>query len=314
MAIRVHQIEVASMHLPRWFPAFPIHPAAMATWITSRQLLKILRAVMKLSRKGEPAYVWLIEGAGAGPILVDTGIPSAEIGNNWYSPNVKWKQAPEQRLERILPERTGIRVEDIQVIINTHIHFDHCGQNDLFAGKKIIAQKSDLDVARKHVKGHFGTHPFDVGYHTTTVGEVEWDAREGDFEVCKGVRVITTPGHTPGSQTALVDTDEGTVGLAGDVFYSSFSMPDKMLGENGFKQYGLKPYRCHGKLIYEPHPHALRRIEEKRLYESEYFGYYISPVFDSVEDLLNSFARVDKECRIILTSHNGANRDLKTIG
>jgi|GEM_PF-6426425 len=314
MPIRVHQIETASMHLPRWIPAFPIHPAAMATWISAGQMLKLLLAVMKLSKKGEPTYVWLIEGADAGPILVDTGIPSIEIGNKWYSPSVKWKQTPGQRLEKILPERTGIRIEDIQVIINTHIHFDHCGQNNLFKGKKIIAQKKDLEVGKKHEKGFFGTHPFDVGYHTTTVGDAEFDEREGDFEICKGVRVITTPGHTPGSQTVLVDTDEGTVGLAGDVFYSSFSMPEKMLGEAGFKKFGLKPYRCHGKLIYEPHPHALRRIEEKRLYESEYFGYYVSPVFDSVEDLLKSFARVDRECKIALTSHNGATRDIKVVG
>ena len=31
MSLRVHQIEVATLHLPRWFPAFPIHPATMGT-------------------------------------------------------------------------------------------------------------------------------------------------------------------------------------------------------------------------------------------------------------------------------------------
>lgn len=314
MSLRIHQIEVASMHLPRWFPAIPIHPAALGTWVAGREALRLLRAVSKLGRRGEPTYVWLIEGADAGPILVDTGIPSAELGSAWYSPSVRWKQAADQRLERILPERTGLRVEDIQVVINTHIHFDHCGQNALFTGRRIMVQRRDLEVAERHMCGRYGTHPFDVGYHPSALEGVEWDVREGDFEVCKGVRVIATPGHTPGSQTVLVDTDEGTVGIAGDLFYSSFSMPEKMLGEEGFRRFGLTPYRCHGRLIYKPHEHALRRIEEKRLYESELFGYYVTPVFDSLEELLSSFARVDRESQIILASHNGVTRDLRVVG
>jgi len=314
MSLRVHQIEVASMHLPRWFPAMPIHPAVMGTWIAGRQALKILRAVMKLSRGGEPTFVWLVEGSSVGPILVDTGIPSAEIGSSWYAPQVRWRQRPEQRLERALPERTGVSIEDVAVVINTHIHFDHSGQNALFRGRRVIVQERDLEVARAQLGGQLGSHPFEVGYHPSALEGVEWDARRGDFELCPGVRVITTPGHTPGSQSVLVDTDEGTVGLVGDVTYGSFSMPGKMLGEEGFRRYGLEPYRCHGKLIYRPHAEALGRIESKELYRSALFGYYLSPVFDSAGDLLASLARVDRECDVVLATHNGAARSIGTVG
>ncbi len=314
MGLRVHQIEIANMHLPRFFPALPIHPATMGTWIKTWESAKILRAVMKLSKKGEPAFVWLIEGGGIGPILVDTGIPDLAVTNAWYAPNIKWKQAPHQRLEEALPARTGVSIEEVRVVVQTHIHFDHSGRNGLFPGRKIIAQKKDIEAARRQVSGVVGSHPFDVGYHESCLEGVEWDAREGDYEICPGVRAIATPGHTPGSQTILVDTDEGTVGLAGDLFYSSFSMPEKMLGEKGFKRFGLKPYRCHGKLIFEPHGPALKRIEEKRLYESERFGYYVTPVFDSPEELLASMARVDRECDVVLVAHNALAREVRTVG
>jgi N-acyl homoserine lactone hydrolase len=100
---------------------------------------------------------------------------------------------------------------DVVCVINTHLHFDHCGGNRLFAGTPIHVQRVEREAARAD------------GY---TIGEwVEFDGatyveHDGEAEILPGVRVLPTPGHTPGHQSVLVDTDDGLVVLAGDVGYT----------------------------------------------------------------------------------------------
>jgi N-acyl homoserine lactone hydrolase len=100
---------------------------------------------------------------------------------------------------------------DVVCVINTHLHFDHCGGNRLFAGTPIHVQRVEREAARAD------------GY---TIAEwVEFDGatyveHDGEAEILPGVRVLPTPGHTPGHQSVLVDTDDGLVVLAGDVGYT----------------------------------------------------------------------------------------------
>jgi len=116
-----------------------------------------------------------------------------------------------------LDEEWGIRFDssliprDVVCVINTHLHFDHCGGNRLFAGTPIHVQHAEREAARAD------------GY---TIREwVEFDGatyveHDGEAEIVPGVRVLPTPGHTPGHQSVLVDTDDGLVVCAGDVGYT----------------------------------------------------------------------------------------------
>jgi N-acyl homoserine lactone hydrolase len=100
---------------------------------------------------------------------------------------------------------------DVLCVINTHLHFDHCGGNRLFAGTPIHVQRAEREAART------------AGY---TIAEwVEFEGatyveHDGEAEIAAGVRVLPTPGHSPGHQSVLVDTDDGLVVLAGDVGYT----------------------------------------------------------------------------------------------
>jgi N-acyl homoserine lactone hydrolase len=91
---------------------------------------------------------------------------------------------------------------EVQAIVNSHLHFDHCGQNRAFPGVPIHVQQSELDLALR--EGH------------TIVGWVDFpDARyeavEGDREIVPGISVLATPGHTPGHQSVTVRTGDGLV-------------------------------------------------------------------------------------------------------
>ena len=96
-------------------------------------------------------------------------------------------------------------------MINTHLHFDHCGGNRLFVGTPIHVQRIERVAAREP---DF-TIPEWVEFEGATYVE-----HEGEAEIANGVRVLPTPGHTPGHQSVLVDTDDGLVVLAGDVGYT----------------------------------------------------------------------------------------------
>ena len=131
-----------------------------------------------------------------GRVLVDTGMidSTPELDSEWGI-----------RFDASLIPR------DVACVINTHLHFDHCGGNRLFAGTPIHVQRTEREAAR--AKDY--TIPDWVDFEGATYVE-----HDGEAEIVSGVRVLPTPGHTPGHQSVLVDTDDGLVVLAGDVGYT----------------------------------------------------------------------------------------------
>jgi N-acyl homoserine lactone hydrolase len=141
-----------------------------------------------------PGYLHAIEHPG-GRILVDTGMidSTPELDEQWGP--------------TIYPERIP---REVALVINTHLHFDHCGGNRLFPGIPIYVQRREREAAREPDY----TIPEWVDFDGATYVELE-----GEAEIAPGVRVLPTPGHTPGHQSVLVETADGLVVVAGDVAY-----------------------------------------------------------------------------------------------
>src|SRR5207248_10711835 len=99
---------------------------------------------------------------------------------------------------------------DVDCVINTHLHFDHCGGNRLFAGTPIHVQRLERENAR--VPDY--TIAEWVEFEGATYVE-----HDGEAEIAPGVRVLPTPGHTRGHQSVLVETEDGLVVVAGNVAY-----------------------------------------------------------------------------------------------
>ena len=127
-----------------------------------------------------------------GLVLVDTGMidSTPELDEQWHP--------------TIYPDRIP---RDAVLVINTHLDFDHCGGNRLFAGRPIYVDAVEREVART---GRTIVEWAD--FEGATYVELE-----GKAEIVPGVRVLPTPGHSPGHQSVLVDTDDGLVILGGDV-------------------------------------------------------------------------------------------------
>ena len=134
-----------------------------------------------------------------GLVLVDTGMidTTPELDEEW------------QPTPHPLPDDVVGRVA---VVVNTHLHFDHCGGNRLFAGLPIHVQRGELADAR--TEDDYTVREW-VDFPGATYVE-----HDGEVEILPGVRLVPAPGHSAGHQVVVVETDEGPVVLGGDVGYS----------------------------------------------------------------------------------------------
>ena len=146
----------------------------------------------------EPVLGYVVRRA-EGLLLFDTGIGAADPGTQAHY------RLRRRELTGAL-RAAGLDPADITLVVNCHLHFDHCGGNPLFAGRPILVQATELTTARA---GNY-TFPELVDFPGVTYQEVD-----GEAEIWPGVHVIPTPGHTAGHQSLAVRQSDGTVILAG---------------------------------------------------------------------------------------------------
>jgi glyoxylase-like metal-dependent hydrolase (beta-lactamase superfamily II) len=114
-----------------------------------------------------------------------------------------------RRLDDVLGE-AGIRIADIDLVANCHLHADHAGQNATLPGIPIHVQRAELARARA------GDYMILDWIDAPGVTYLEAD---GDHELVPGIRVVATPGHSPGHQSLVVDQRDGPVVLTGQAVY-----------------------------------------------------------------------------------------------
>ncbi|GGS54907.1 N-acyl homoserine lactonase family protein [Streptomyces cinerochromogenes] len=152
----------------------------------------------------EPVLAYLVEHD-QGLILFDTGIGDAD-------PETEAHYRPRRRALQEALSEAGAGLGDISLVVNCHLHFDHCGGNPLLAGTPILVQDVELATARR------GGHTFEelVDFPGATYEELA-----GEAEVRPGIWIIPTPGHTRGHQSLVVRQSDGTVVLAGQAHDSA---------------------------------------------------------------------------------------------
>jgi len=159
-------------------------------------------------------YSWLILGSDV-PILVDTFVRNSD-GISWKN---KIRTKPEWTFDAQLG-KAGIRKSEIGIVVHTHLHLDHCGNDSLFPNAKIYVQRRELEYAATQ------NDPQTLAlFDRRDVGELVDRFRErlvlldGDTRIGRGVMCVRVGGHTPGSQAVYVETIEGTAIITGDVCY-----------------------------------------------------------------------------------------------
>jgi N-acyl homoserine lactone hydrolase len=139
-----------------------------------------------------------------GPLLFDTGLGAEDSTFDPLLTPVRRPLEEALRAHKLSPT-------DFTAVVNCHLHYDHCGGNPLFPGIPTFIPGTDLQAGQN------------LGFYLH--GRVEYpgvDLRhlEGEHELLPGLRIIPTPGHTPGHQSLVIDDAEAPVILAGQAAYT----------------------------------------------------------------------------------------------
>jgi N-acyl homoserine lactone hydrolase len=151
---------------------------------------------------------------GETPIVVDTGTLDEQTTREQHGFNLvrPTEQTPLAALRRL-----GIDPGDVRIVVNTHLHWDHCSNNDLFPQAEIYVQRSEMAYAIAPVESNRVAFDNTRDMHPTWLaGLGRMRPVDGDKTIAPGVRLIHLPGHTPGSQGVLVETGSKRFLLAGD--------------------------------------------------------------------------------------------------
>jgi N-acyl homoserine lactone hydrolase len=156
----------------------------------------VLAAELLVEGERWPVYVHLIDHPDA-RVLVDTGMTELH-------PAVADFDA------RLFPlSEQDIDLAGIDVVVNTHLHFDHCGGNHLFAGRPIHVQRQELEDARSQ-------DDYTISAWVDAPGVI-YEPVDGELELLPGLRLVPAPGHSRGMQVVVVETGGGPIVVGGDV-------------------------------------------------------------------------------------------------
>jgi N-acyl homoserine lactone hydrolase len=197
---------------------FKIHPIVMGTKIFNKSMMTYQYGY------GEtytiPIYTWYIEG-GEKTILVDTGEMSpiqskdreAAINGKIYT------------FEEGLA-RWNLKPEDVDIVIHTHLHNDHCENDYKCINARIYVHEKELASIHR-------PHPLDFRYLEDYIEDAEENGQleivTEDQTIVSGISVMHTPAHTQGGMTVLIDTAQGRAAITGFcVIEENFNPPKEI--------------------------------------------------------------------------------------
>jgi glyoxylase-like metal-dependent hydrolase (beta-lactamase superfamily II) len=169
-----------------------------------------------------PVPIFLVEHPGAGPFLVDTGLdprlidsPRESVGavaSRMYKVRMTSDQAASQ-----LVRSAGVDPGAIELVVMTHMHFDHAGGVAQFPAATFVVPGEEWRVANdKGVMQGYHHHYYHpefawrtLEYGDNTVASFESFARSVDLFGDESVRLVFTPGHSMGHQSLILRLASG---------------------------------------------------------------------------------------------------------
>ena len=179
---------------------YTIRPLAVGINETDQGVMTYLRDYGR--RIFLPIYSFYLEG-GDRRILVDTGLaefvapPGAEEACGFRILEF------EEALATV-----GLKPEDVDLIVHTHLHNDHCENDARCPNAEIVVQRAEYEFM-------LDPHPVDHRYYPDILDDLNVRLVDGDAEIAEGVQVIFSPGHTVGGQSVAVNTVQGRAVITG---------------------------------------------------------------------------------------------------
>ncbi|HEY1470187.1 MAG TPA: MBL fold metallo-hydrolase [Candidatus Acidoferrum sp.] len=128
--------------------------------------------------------------------------------------------------------RAGVQPEDIDLVINTHLHFDHAGGNTrmdgdravpAFRNARYVVQKSELEHALKPTERDRASY-FPENYQPISDAD-QWELVDGDAEILPGISVARIPGHNASIQAVLLTGGGKALAFVADLLPTRHHIP-----------------------------------------------------------------------------------------
>ena len=183
---------------------YKIHPIAMGTKVFDKSMMTYQH------NNGTsftiPIFSWYLEG-GEKNIIVDTGEMSPiQSEEREKAINGKIFQF-EEGLAKF-----GLKPEDIDIVIHTHLHNDHCENDYKCTNAKFFVHEKELESIHN-------PNPLDYRYLEDYIGEIEENNQieiiKKDCEIVPGISVMHTPVHTKGGLSVIIETEKGKAVITG---------------------------------------------------------------------------------------------------
>jgi N-acyl homoserine lactone hydrolase len=151
-------------------------------------------------------YAYLVT-IGGDALLIDTGIGEGNA-------HIDRRFAP--RRTSIVDElaRFGLTASHVKWVGNSHLHFDHCGNNSVFPNAETFVQADELATARALQSRYTVADWFD--YAGARLRPVH-----GDLQIAPGITLLASPGHTPGHQSVLIESEDARIVVAAQAAYTA---------------------------------------------------------------------------------------------
>lgn len=162
-----------------------------------------------------PATAWYVTD-GQNKIMVDTGMCHTELAD-WHHKG-SWQNPGEAAHDQL--KAIDVAPEDIQVVILTHLHWDHVHNLDRFSNARVVASRAEYEFALNPIPPYYKSYEHEELGLMAPYKDVRMELLDDEQEVVPGITAFPTPGHSPGHQSVSVDTEKGVHVIAGDAVFS----------------------------------------------------------------------------------------------
>lgn len=152
-----------------------------------------------------PFVMWYIEGLEKN-VLVDTAIEKKDYQD--YHPDFKNLEMDSIMTFEEALESVNLTPDKVDIVIQTHLHFDHCYNTGKCVNAKVLVQKDELKFTQNPV-------PFEGIYRKELYEGLNFEIINGDHELFKGIDLLFVPGHSAGGQAVCIQTDKGKAVISG---------------------------------------------------------------------------------------------------
>jgi glyoxylase-like metal-dependent hydrolase (beta-lactamase superfamily II) len=166
----------------------------------------------------------LLVRSGKTNVLIETG-----IGNKLPEKHKRIWETQEKLLENL--RRAGAEPDDIDIVINTHLHFDHCGWNTVYRDGRAVAAFPKAKYYAPEGEWRHGQLQLErdrVSYisdnYNPLIDSGQMQLINGQVEIVPGITVVPTPGHTRNMNAVLLESGGKTACYISDLIPTSWHL------------------------------------------------------------------------------------------